>query len=52
MEFFDYIRKSILETLPDPIGFDQEEEKKLKERDKIRKGEVMWIPKRREKDGK
>ena len=55
MDLFEYIekckREMLISTLT-PIGFDSEEEKKLKERDKIRKGEITIIPKRSRENGK
>jgi hypothetical protein len=37
----------ILDALRSALGPDREEEKKLRERDKVRKEEITWIKKRR-----
>ena len=50
MDLFEYIekckREMLISTLT-PLQFDPEEKKKLKERDEIRHGKVMIIPKKR-----
>ena len=51
LDLFDYIQKinkefGLIKTL-DPLGFDFHEESKLKEKDKIWKGEITIIPKRK-----
>ena len=55
MNLFEYVKETnkefgLIKTL-EPLGFDFHEESKIKEREKVRRGELMIINKRRNRDG-